>query len=125
MDAHASPSGTTALNAETPRNGGHPRDPEEIRRDIARTREELGETVAALAEKADVKARARERVQEIRHNVSDRTGDVAGKVRGATPDSATHAAGQVTQKSKEHPFAVFVALAIAAGFIVGRLTARH
>lgn len=37
----------------------------ELRREIEHTREELGDTVAALVEKTDVKARAKERVQEI------------------------------------------------------------
>jgi hypothetical protein len=38
--------------------------PEELRRQIERTRRELGETVDALSQKADVKQRARERVSE-------------------------------------------------------------
>jgi hypothetical protein len=38
-----------------------PRDPDLIRQDIAATREELGAAVEALAAKADVKARAREK----------------------------------------------------------------
>jgi predicted RecB family endonuclease len=41
-----------------------PRDPELIRKDIAETREELGEAVEALAAKVDVKARAREKFGE-------------------------------------------------------------
>jgi hypothetical protein len=41
-----------------------PRDPGLIRQDIAETREELGEAVEALAAKADVKARAREKFGE-------------------------------------------------------------
>lgn len=40
--------------------------PEELRAQIEATREELGETVEALAHKADVKARAKERVDEVR-----------------------------------------------------------
>ena len=42
------------------------RTPEEIRADIEHTREELGETAAALAEKADVKARAHDKVEETK-----------------------------------------------------------
>lgn len=37
----------------------------ELRREIEHTREELGDTVAALVEKADVKAHVKERVSEI------------------------------------------------------------
>jgi hypothetical protein len=51
---------------QDPRTDGAPSvaiasDPEQIRRQIDQTRLELGDTVAALAVKADVKAQARER----------------------------------------------------------------
>jgi hypothetical protein len=42
------------------------RTPEQIRADIEHTREELGETAAALAEKADVKAHVHDRVEETK-----------------------------------------------------------
>jgi len=41
---------------------------EELRREIEQTREELGDTAAALGAKADVKGRAKERANEIRSN---------------------------------------------------------
>jgi Protein of unknown function (DUF3618) len=41
---------------------------DELRRDIEQTREELGDTAAALGAKADVKGRAKERANEIREN---------------------------------------------------------
>ncbi|HZC99683.1 MAG TPA: DUF3618 domain-containing protein [Actinomycetes bacterium] len=41
-------------------------DPEELRHEIERTREELGDTVAALAHKVDVGARVQDRVAGIR-----------------------------------------------------------
>jgi hypothetical protein len=41
---------------------------DELRHDIEQTREELGDTAAALGAKADVKGRAKERVNEIREN---------------------------------------------------------
>jgi chromosome segregation ATPase len=44
----------------------HPRGPEEIREEIEQTREELGETVEALAAKTDVKAQARSRIEELK-----------------------------------------------------------
>jgi hypothetical protein len=40
-------------------------DPEELQQEIERTRQELGDTVEALAHKADVKARVQERVTDI------------------------------------------------------------
>lgn len=45
--------------------------PEELRREIERTRQELGETVDALSHKADVKEQARIKKEEVRQQVSD------------------------------------------------------
>jgi hypothetical protein len=45
--------------------------PEELRREIERTRRELGETVDALSHKADVKEQARLKQGELRQRVSD------------------------------------------------------
>jgi hypothetical protein len=44
--------------------------PEELRREIERTRRELGETVDALSHKADVKEQARLKKDEVREQVS-------------------------------------------------------
>lgn len=56
-------------------NGGG--DTEALRLEIARTRAELGETVQALAAKADVKARAREQVEQTRQRVRERAAHFA------------------------------------------------
>ena len=42
------------------------KDPDQIRREIEVTREQLGETAAALAAKTDVKARAQEKADEVK-----------------------------------------------------------
>jgi len=53
----------TATDSKNSHNGhAAPADPEALRQEIARTRTGLGETVEALAAKADVKARAQEAV---------------------------------------------------------------
>ena len=44
-------------------------DPSTIRADIERERRELGETVAALAEKADVKGQAQRKITETRDTI--------------------------------------------------------
>ena len=43
--------------------------PEEIRREIERTRSELGDTVEALSQKADVKQQARQKKAEVQERV--------------------------------------------------------
>jgi ElaB/YqjD/DUF883 family membrane-anchored ribosome-binding protein len=44
--------------------------PEEIRRAIERTRLELGDTVEALSQKADVKEQARQKKDEVKERVA-------------------------------------------------------
>jgi hypothetical protein len=44
----------------------------ELRQDIERTRQQLGETAEALAAKADVKARARQKVNQVKAQATSR-----------------------------------------------------
>jgi hypothetical protein len=64
---------------------GEQRSPEEIRRDIDHTREEVGDTAAALAEKADVKAQAKGKVDEVQQTVQAKKDELTGKAKEATP----------------------------------------
>ncbi|MCM6778198.1 DUF3618 domain-containing protein [Nocardia sp. CDC159] len=50
-----------------------PSDPDQLRRDRDRTREELGRTVEALAEKFDVPGRARARAHQLRERAGEAT----------------------------------------------------
>ena len=49
-----------------------PTDPDELRAEIAVTREELGETAAALAAKTDLTARLKHSVTGLGHNLTGR-----------------------------------------------------
>jgi hypothetical protein len=82
------------------------RSPEEIRRDIEETRGDLGDTVEALAAKADVKAQAKDKAEELKQKVTD-----------VTP------AG-VQEKAQQNPLPFAVGAALFAGFVLGRLSAR-
>ena len=57
-----------------------PNDEQAVLDDIARTREQLGETVEALAAKADMKARAHEKVAEVSGRLKDKAQDVRDQV---------------------------------------------
>ena len=96
------------------------RDPEQIREDIEATRQELGDTVEALAAKADVKARMRDKVASTKQSAAQKL----GKARESSPDSVTTGATQITQKAKENPVPVAAMGAFVGGFIVGRLSSR-
>jgi hypothetical protein len=84
--------------------------PEQLRREIEQIRRELGETVAQLALKADVKAQAREKVEEVKANTLSHT-----------PGSAQ----QVAAGARRHPLPLATAGALAIGFLVGRRVGRR
>jgi hypothetical protein len=63
-----------------------PDDPEQLRQDIERTREQLGETVEALVAKTDVKAQAKGKV----NNLTDR-------LKGGTAQAKEQATARVAQ----------------------------
>ena len=85
------------------------RTPEEIRADIDQTREEVGDTVEALTAKTDVKAQARERIDDIK-----------AKAQSSTPESGQ----ELVAKVRENPAPVVLGVAVLVAFLVGRRTAR-
>ena len=109
------------------------RTPDEIRREIEHTREELAETAAALAEKTDVKTRAQEKLDETKAKVTSKVDEAKAKVAGgagaakqktaeATPESFAHSAQQAADRTagvvRQNPLP-----AVAAGFVAGALLA--
>src|SRR3954453_9939837 len=97
-------------------------DPRAIRSEIEDTRERMGDTVDALAYKADVKTRAKE-------SVSDKVDTLKSKVTGAKDSVAdsTPSGGDVKHQAKrtvglaqENPLGLAVGAA-AVGFIAGML----
>jgi ElaB/YqjD/DUF883 family membrane-anchored ribosome-binding protein len=102
-----------------------PEDPAQLRADIERTRQDLGDTVAALAEKTDVKARAKEKVSEVRQNVTDKRTELMGKARDSSPDGANSAAVQVRSKAQENPVPTAALAAFVGGFLFGRITKKR
>ena len=69
-----------------PGSGDVPEDPEQLRQDIERTREQLGETVEALVAKTDVKAQARERVSHLTERLKGTTAQARTQLSQKTTD---------------------------------------
>jgi ElaB/YqjD/DUF883 family membrane-anchored ribosome-binding protein len=118
-------------SAQLSESEGADREPEEIRRDIEATRSEVGDTVEALAEKTDVKAQAKGRVDEIKANVSQKKDEFVTKARDAAPSSGGEASGQASQAAtqareaaRQNPIPFAVGGALVLGFLIGRLTSR-
>jgi hypothetical protein len=102
-----------------------PEDPAVLRADIERTRQDLGDTVAALAEKTDVKARAKEKVSEVRANVTEKKTELMGKARDSSPDGANSAAVQVRSKAQDNPVPTAALAAFIGGVLFGRITKKR
>jgi len=100
-------------------------DPDQIRAEIEQTREELGETVAALSAKTDVKARAKERIEETKATIADKREQITGKAREMSPDGATAAASNAAEAARRNPLPLAVAGAFVAGLLIGRLLTRR
>jgi ElaB/YqjD/DUF883 family membrane-anchored ribosome-binding protein len=96
------------------------RSPETIQEDIAETREQLGDTVAALGYKSDVKGRAGERITETKERLGDAAGDAAAKAQQAMPASARDGVDRAREFVQQRPVAVATVAAFLAGMLVGR-----
>jgi hypothetical protein len=102
---------------EDPRQDGEavetePRSPDEIEADIERTRRDLGDTVAAVAEKADVKAQAKAKVE-----------DAKARLKAKAPDSAGDGAGTLGRVASENRRPLIIGGAVLIAFLLGRAAA--
>jgi gas vesicle protein len=111
---------------------------ERLKAQIEETREELGDTVAALARKTDVKAQAKEKVEDAKarakervDEVKERAGavkdDVAEKVQERTPEPVQARAQQAAEVARDNRRPIAIAAAVAAAFLMLRrlLFRRH
>ena len=90
-------------------------DPDAIRAEVEQTRERMGDTVDALAYKADVKTRAKE-------SVTGRMDDLKAKVTGATPSTGEveQGARRAAGMAQENPIGLALG-SLAVGFVAGML----
>jgi gas vesicle protein len=100
-------------------------DPELIRRDIEETRHHMGDTVDALAYKADVPGRAKDRVSGAVGSVKDKLGGAGSAVADRTPDGAQMKEGamQAVGVAEANPLGLAVGFA-AAGFLAGMVAPK-
>ena len=91
------------------------KDPHEIREEIDRTRDEMGDTVEALGYKTDVKTRAKE-------NITDKRDRLKERITGTTPDpeDVKQGAKRAVGVAQENPLGLAIG-SLAAGFVAGML----
>ena len=93
-------------------------DPRAIRSEIEDTRERMGDTVDALAYKADVKSRAKDSVNEKVDNLKAKVTGATGSVADATPSGGEvkHGARRAAGIAQQNPLGLAIGAA-AIGFV--------
>lgn len=106
----------------------------EIREEIERTRDRMGETVDAIAYKADVPNRMREavgaRVASMKQSIRTTTGTVRARVREIVPDPSTLRQQTMDRVAgvRENPLGLLVgaaAVGLLVGFVLPRTTIEN
>jgi hypothetical protein len=117
----------TTTDSQNGRTAGN--DPDELRREIEVTRAELGETVEALAQKADIKGRAQDSVEHaklrVREGVEQAKVNAAqlGREFRADPMGELRVAAQRVQRSvvdNPRPWAIAAAFLVLAMLLRAR-----
>lgn len=97
---------------------------DDIQSDIEATRNELGQTVEALAAKLDVKQQAKQKVDDTKHVIADKAESVRSKgveVGSQVVDAATDAEGSVRPVV---PAAALAVVAVIVGVVIWRRRRR-
>lgn len=105
-----------------------PTEPDAIRRDIERTRAELGETVDALAHKADVPARAKEKLHDTSATAQAKADELSARAEDATSRAIATTEARAEQAGaavRRRPVPAAAAAAAAAALVGWRLVRRR
>jgi chromosome segregation ATPase len=116
--------GGTEMSDSVSQAADQDKSPEELRHEIEQTREELGDTVEALAHKADVKGQAKERISSAKGAAQQKKDEITARIKSTTPESATAGAQQVATTAKKNPIPLAAGAAFLAGFLAGRVSSR-
>ena len=119
--------GSAGEKVETPGD----RTPEQVREEIEHTRAELGDTVAQLAAKTDVKAQAHRAVdnakatvtgkaREVKASVGAKKNDITTTAHDAMPPSADAARRQIIGHAQQHRVALIALAAFGTGMLIGK-----
>jgi gas vesicle protein len=95
---------------------------EQIRQEIEETRGEMGDTVDALAYRADVTSRVKDSIADKRDRLVERVQGTTGKVGEVTPDGRQlkDGAHRAVGIAEENPIGLALA-GVAGGFLAGML----
>ena len=96
-------------------------DADEVRQAIVQDRAELADTVHALASKADVKSRLRDKTSQNIEELQRRAAEAGGRLRDMAPDEAQDAASSLADTIRSRPVPFAVLAGFASGFLLGRM----
>jgi uncharacterized protein DUF3618 len=110
---------------------GQDRTPEQVQEEIERTRLQMGETVAQLAAKTDIKGQAhraignakatvRDKAHDVKSNAEVKKDELTTSARDAMPASAEAAGHQVRDQAHRHRLALIAVAALSAGILIGK-----
>jgi Protein of unknown function (DUF3618) len=93
-----------------------------IREEIEQTRSEMGETVDALAYKADVKSRVKESFSDKKERLRSQMSGTGSRINDATPDTGQvkEGARQAVGVAEENPIGLALG-GVAVGFLAGMM----
>jgi len=100
-------------------------DPETIRAKIEETRQELGDTVAELSRRTDVKARTREKVEDARATVAEKADELATKAHDAMPPPAQERLSALSSRVRRDPRRALAVVGAAVGALLVLLRRRR
>jgi len=89
---------------------------EQLQRDVERTRRELGETVEALAHKADVPGRVKEQAHETRVRMINATDEAVASLPAPVAEQV--------EKARRHPAAIAAVFAVLI-LLIWKLSRRN
>ena len=102
-------------------------DPDVLREEIRQTRADLGETVQALAARADVKARAKEQVEQTKQRVRQSAVQATERLKGQATQvvhSAVASAEDASQHARRNPIPWASVAAAGVALVVVLLVVR-
>jgi Protein of unknown function (DUF3618) len=94
----------------------------QIREEIEQTRSEMGDTVDALAHKADVKTRVKDSISDKRERLQAQMSGTSSRIGAAAPEASEikDGAKQAVGVAEENPIGLALG-GVAAGFLAGML----
>jgi hypothetical protein len=113
------------------------RSPEQLRAEIEADRQQLGDTVEALAAKTDVKTRAREKADELKRSAMDKKDELLAKTKRSSAEDAgsggpedggpggSSAMERLKGTARQNPVQTAAIGAFLGGLTLGRMLGRR